>query len=208
MKKICTAYKLGAGYLLSDENTISFYVFFAMIFSGCAYFFYSCEFATAIPLTIVMLGYVVNVILFSWLKGNMEGTRLEKVFGICYAVVFAILFVIGSIINFRAHIIIMTIILATTFIAAFFEEYIALDFLRGLMLVLPFFTLIFSIAYTSLPIVLKFIIPLVYTMCAPFIAYYEDNAAAQNIFELAFEYTWDAEYEKRMRELNSKDIVV
>lgn len=208
MKKILSAYKLGAGYLLSDDDLVSFYVFFALCFSACAWLFSACELATAIPLSIVMIGYVVDVVLFSWLKGNAEGTRLEKVFGICYVVVFAILFISGCTISFREHIIIMSIILVMTLAAVAFREYIVVQFLQAIMLLLPFLVLVFSIAYTSLPIVLKFIIPLVYTMCAPFIAYYEDSSAAQNIFELAYEYTWSPKYEKTMRELDSKDIVV
>lgn len=208
MKKILSAYKLGARYLLSDDDIVSFYVFITLAFASCARFFSVYEHAISIPLTIVMVGYVANIMLFSWLKGNAEGTRLEKVFGICYIVVFAILFIIGSIINFRAHITIMTIVLATTFTAVAVREYIIAQFLQALMLFLPFLALVFAIAYTSLPIILKLIIPLVYTMCAPFIAYYEDTAAAQNIFKLAYEYTWDHEYEKHMRELNSKEQVV
>lgn len=210
MKKIFAAWNYGCSYLFSDE-LVSFYVFFTMIFAGCSWLFAYQELSVAIPLTIVMLGYVANTMLFSWLKGNAEGTRREKIFSICYVTVFAILFTIGSVVNVIIHVIMMAIILLVTAVCIWIREYQLPVLFQSIALCTPIIALAICFAEIPwLPTVFKIIIPVIYAICSPLIAYYEDNAAAQNIFELAYEITWSKEYEERMKniEKSKKDIVV
>ena len=57
---------------------------------------------------------------------------------------------------------------------------------------IPFIALITSISMLpTLPIAYKIIIPILYALCIPFIPYIEDVTATCNIFELAFDITWD-----------------
>ena len=211
MKKILSAWKYGYSYLFGDD-LVSFYSFFTMIFAGCAWLFSYQDLSVAIPLTIVMLGYIANTVLFSWLKGNTEGTRREKIFSICYIVVFALLFIIGSIINVIIHFVMMVIIILVTVTCVFNREYDFPAWSQGISLCVPI--ILFAIYFAQipwLPVVLKICIPVIYAICSPLIAYYEDCAAAQNIFELAYVITWSKEYEERMKKFEKsmkKEIVV
>lgn len=182
-----------------------------MILAGCAWLFSFCELSVAIPLTIVLLGYIVNTVVFSWLKGMQEGTRLEVVFSICYTAVFAILLVIGCIINIKIHLIMMAIILVVTAICVWIRNWVASEFLQIFALTTPIVVFVYFLAYVPwLATIFKVIIPIIYILFVPFISYYEDCSAAQNIFELVYDNTWSPEYEKSMRELDNsdKDIVV
>ena len=210
MKRIFTTYKYGIGYLLSDE-LVSFYAFFTMIFAGCSWLFANCNLSDALMLVVIMLGYVANTMLLSWFKGNTEGTRQEVACSICYTVIFVGLFIVGCIINVKIHIIMMAIILAVTAICIWIREYALPILFQSIALCAPI--VIFIICFTQIdgiPLFLKIMLPIVYAFCTPFIAYYEDCAAAQNIFELAYDNTWSPEFDERMRKLDNsdKDIVV
>ena len=207
MKKIFTTWKCGLVYLFSDD-LVSFYVFFTMIFAGCAWLFSFCELSLAIRLSVIMLGYVANVTLMSWLKGNAEGTWLELVFGICYIAIFATLFVIGCIINVKIHCIMLAIILGVTAICVWIREIQLPVFFQSVALSTPI--IVFAICLAKipwLPLVFKIIIPVIYMFCSPFIAYYEDSAVAQNIFELSYEYDviWSRKYKKQKKAIKNSN---
>lgn len=204
MKLIYEKWLTGWLYILGDD-IVSFGVFFTSIFMGCAWMYNYCELSTAVLLSIVMLGYVVNAIIFSWLKGNAEGTRLEVVFSFCYLAVFITLIVIGLIINWKIHLSMMAIVLLLTAISVWLSE---TQLPAAFVIWLFILSTVWIVKISGLPLFFKIIIPTVYLLLIPFIAYYEDCSAAQNIFELAYDNSWDPEYEKRMREQNSKDIVV
>ena len=208
MKRIYENWLVGWAYLFGDEH-VSFYVFFTSIFAGCAWLYSHCKLSVSIPLSIVMCCYIVNIMIFSWLKGNAEGTRLEVIFSICYAIIFLTLLIIGLIINWKIHLIMMAIILAITAIAIWLRDVGIFTFLQGVIFsgLITIMSLWFA-KIPTIPWVFHIIVPIVYLTLVPFIAYYEDSSGAQNIFELAFENTWDPEFEKRMRELDSKNIVV
>lgn len=44
-------------------------------------------------------------------------------------------------------------------------------------------------------------IPLLYLFFSPLIAYFEDDSAASNIFELAYDVTWSKEYEEYCKKI-------
>ena len=220
MKKLIENWNNGLHYLITDD-LISFYTFFTIILAECSYLLSFHEFADAIPITIILLGYMLNVIVFSRLKGNAEGTKLELVFSILYVTVFVTLFVIGCFFNLAISITTTAILFGVTALWIVIRNnqdtfYYLPDGLPKITYLInnlfgnkifwilsqiviiggPFIVfVIFCTKIPFLPIVLKVIIPLLYLSLSPLIANYEDDSAALNVFELAYDITWSKEYE-------------
>ncbi len=195
MKNLINHWKEGLCYLFSDDLT-SFYTFFTIIFAECVYLriFYTTP--IIIPFTIILIGYVVNVIVCALFKGGWEGTRIEVVFTIIYSIVFVILFIIGCFINVKLSIIMTIIPLIVTAILIGIRESRCTLLAQFIVVGGPFIAFTISIfMLPTLPIVLKIIIPILYALCVPFISYIEDETAALNIFELAFDITWSRDLE-------------
>lgn len=221
MKKLIREWKRGVSYLFGDA-LISFYTFFTVIFAECAYLWAFHEETLAIPFTAVLLGYVLNVIVCAWFKGNWEETRIEVAFTIIYVAVFAVLFAIGCRINSKMAIAMTAIPFIITalwigirefqicifvgankvvmFISRIFANKIFCLFSQIFIIGAPLTA--FNICLVQIPTlhaIWKIIIPIVYASCIPFIALYEDDSAALNIFELLYELTWSRHYEEYVR---------
>lgn len=199
MKKIISTWILGWHYLFSDEGLNSFYTFFTVIFAECAYVWAFCESHEALLLTIVFMGYIITVIETAWLKGKYEGTKLEVCFAFYYVVVFILWFVVGCIINYKIMLIMSVIALGATGICIFLGTY-AIYVLPIISLIIriggPFIAFTVCLSKVAvLPTVFKVIIPVAYLLCIPFIAVYEDESSALNIFELAYKISWSKERE-------------
>lgn len=204
----------GLSYLIADDH-ISFYTFFTVILAECAYLWEYHEVSLAIPITVILLGYMLNVMVFARLKGNAEGTKLEKVFSILYVSVFVTLFVIGCFFNWAISVINTVILFGVTalwivirnhqdtfyylpegspkiayLINKLFGDKIFWILSQIVIIGGPFVVfVIFCAKISFMPIALKVIIPLLYLIFSPFIAYFEDDSAASNIFELAYDVT-------------------
>lgn len=205
----------GLSYLITDD-LISFYAFFTVILAECSYLLAFYEFTVSIPITVILLGYMLNVIVFARLKGNAETITLAKVYSVLYVAVFVTLFIIGCFFNRSISITTTAIPLGITVlwivirvqqdsIFCYTTLEISIDKITYLINKLfcnnIFWTLsqiivigapfiLFAIFFSKisfLPIALKVIIPLLYLLFSPFIAYFEDCSAALNIFELAYE---------------------
>ena len=211
----------GLSCLITDD-CISFYTFFTVILAECSYLLAFHEFAIAIPITVILLGYMLNVIVFARLKGNAESTKLERIFSILYVTVFVTLFVIGCFFNWVINIITTAILIGVTALWIVIREHqdsfyylpeglpkiaYLINKLFGNMIFwilsqiivigVPFVVfVIFCAKISFLPIALKVIIPLLYLIISPFIAYFEDDSATSNIFELAYDVIWSKEKEK------------
>lgn len=230
MKNLIGNWLNGLSYLINDD-LISFYTFFTVIFAECSYLWAFHESTVAIPSTVILLGYMLNVIIFAYLKGFTEGTKLEKVFSILYVSVFVTLFVIGCFFNWAISTITTVILLGFTALGIILRDnqgtfiYLPkvkpkiaclISFVNKFLYVAsqiiiiggPFVVFwIFFVKISFLPIALKVIIPLLYLIFSPLIAFFEDNSATCNIFELAYDITWSKEYEKyrkKLEEINNK----
>lgn len=228
MKRLFESWKdIAIGYLISDD-LISFYTFFTVIFAECAYLWAFQTTGVAIGLTIVLLAYIVNVLVFAWLKGDYEGTKQELTIARLYVISFCVIFIIGCFISFWLNIMLTAIPFVITFwwivirdyqdtnyvgfggivgvIGKLFNNKVFWIISQIIVIGLPYvaFTrMLVLIPY--IPLVLKIVISIVYLICAPFIALLEDEILAQNIFEIAYDIYYDEEYEKYMKELHSKD---
>ena len=230
MKKLIENWNNGLRYLFTDD-LISFYTFFTIIWAECSYLLGFYEFADAIPIIIILLGYMLNVIVFARLKGNAEGTKLELVFSILYVTVFVTLFVIGCFFNLSISITTTAILLGVTalwivirnhqdtfyylpeglpkityLINNLFGNKIFWILSQIVIIGGPFIVfVIFCTKIPFLPIVLKVIIPLLYLSLSPLIANYEDDSAALNVFELAYAITWSKEYEEYCKRIEKME---
>ena len=213
----------GVSYLFGD-SLISFYTFFTLIFAECAYLWAFCEKALAISFSVILLGYVLNVGVCAWFKGMHEGERKELVFTILYVADFVVLFAIGCFINFWLSIILTVIPFAITALWIAIREFQICIFVgthsKIVMLISKLFRnkifnlasqlivvgapyVVFITCLAQIPTLytwLKITISVLYFMCMPFIAYYEDESAALNIYELAYEVIWSKEYDERRKE--------
>lgn len=230
MKNLIENWNNGLHYLITDD-LISFYTFFTIILAECSYLLGFYEFADAIPITIILLGYMLNVIVFARLKGNAEGTKLELVFSILYVTVFVTLFVIGCFFNLAISITTTAILFGVTALWIVIRNhqdtfYYLPDGLPKITYLInnlfgnkifwilsqiviiggPFIVfVIFCTKIPFLPIVLKVIIPLLYLSLSPLIANYEDDSAALNVFELAYAITWSKEYEEYCKRIEKME---
>lgn len=226
MRDILETWQEGISYLLGDD-LISFYTFFTVIFAECAYLWAFEITSTAIWLTIVLLAHVVNVMVFSWLKGFYEGMKQEVLVSRFYIINFAVLVIIGCIINFWLNIMLTAIAVVITFwwivirdfqdscyvgynriitmISKLFYNKIFWIFSQIVVIGLPFVAFAWFLALIpTLPLLFKVIIPTLYFIFIPFISCIEDEFAACNIFEIAYEITWDETFEEMKIDKNNK----
>lgn len=209
MKKLIGEWKRGVGFFFQEE-LISFYTFFTVIFAECAYLWAFHEETWAFCLTVMLLGYVFNVIVCAWLKGVSEGTKLEAAFTFYYSFAFVMMFAAGCLFNAKMTIILTAIPFGITALWIGIREFQVCAFYgfsKPVMLIKKVFNnkifnvcmhiLIvgvplgaFAICFAQIPkldVVWKIIIPIVYAFCIPLFALYEDSSAGLNIFELAYE---------------------
>ena len=209
MKTMLNTWRCGLSYLIFDD-LISFYTFFTVIFAECAYLFAFCNLNTAIKFGAILISYVAIALLTAWIKGWFEGYHVYKYVPAIYLLSFVTIFLMGWFIEpvlCFILTIIPLIITAIWIVIRSFQDtiYIGDDkfrisinniFSKKSIWILsqifvigtPFiaFTIFFA-CITYIPIALKIIIPIVYLVIAPYIAYAEDTLAACNIFELFWE---------------------
>ena len=113
MKNLISNWKTGLCYLFSDD-LISFYTFFTIILAEFVYLRIFCVDPIIMPFTIILTGYVINVLVCALLKGYFEGCILEVIFTAIYSIVFVILFLIGCSINVKISLIVTIIPLIVT----------------------------------------------------------------------------------------------
>lgn len=200
MKKLIEAWEFGTKCLF-DDGTISFYTFFTVILAQCCYLWANYEKQTALPLTLILLGYMLNVFVCAWFKGIWEGEKKEIVVTIVHNAIYIALFVIGCFINAKLTII-MTIILfgvTAVWIGADIGCYPCKNYSLGawILIFIPFiaffyyFTLVFGV---SLVYIIGF--PILFLVYCPLITFYEDEAGAHSVLGLMFEMTWSPELEQ------------
>lgn len=214
MKDLFESWKDGVSILIEDD-LISFYTFFTLILAEIFYFFAFQPLSVAKPLAIIFFGYMLNVIICAIVKGNFEGTKLELICSIMYVITFVVLFIIGCIINWKITLI-CTIILFTitalwiairdhqdsvyAYKGQTTREKLALKinslfrnkvfWIVSQIIVIGAPLVVFIVMFANIsfiPIALKIIIPVLYLVIAPYIAYFEDASACCTIFELAYE---------------------
>ena len=217
MRNFIEDWKDGLSYLI-DDDLISFYTFFTLILAEISYLFAFQPLEVAKPLSLIFFGYMLNVIICAVVKGNFEGTKFELICSITYVIAFVVLFIIGCIINWKITLICTIILFAITglWIAIrnhqdsvyaykgetkkerFILKINALFRIKEFWIIsqivvigIPFIAFIIMFVNISIiPTVLKIIIPILYLILVPFIAYFEDDSSACNIFELAYEVLW------------------
>jgi len=201
MKKLIHAWKSGVIGLLTNK-TISFYTFFTIIFAECIYLWIFKNIFIAFPATIFLLGYVANVMIFSWIKGNFEGTIEEFVTSILYIITYIMLFILllifGNFFYYDGGIILTLIPFAVTSISVtirriqriFYKFIFAYIILQLVVIAGPIIALIaMIIKITIIPAIVKIIISILYIFWIPFMAYQEAMTGC-NIFEIAFNIKW------------------
>jgi len=205
MKSIIEHWLEGLSWLFTDD-LISFYTYFTVIFAECAYLWSHYTLSTALPFTIILLVYVLNVLIFSWLNGySIGGIKAEKKIKIAYIAVFLIPFVIGCFFDPIICLLLTLVPTSITFIwiivrtlqdtyyegtiPGLFRNKIFYIFSQIVVVGAPFIVFVIFLAIIpALPIVLKILIPIIYLLLIPFISYYEDSiGTALNIFEIAFD---------------------
>ena len=192
MKNLIDSWKKGLFCLFTDDLT-SFYSFFTIIFSECV-FLRIFAIQKMELFTIILIGYIADVLVCAFFKGIFEDTWIEVLFTILYSIVFVILFIIGCCSNVKISIILTIIPLIITAILIKVREYSCSIFFQFIVIGGPIIVFTITIIMLpTLPMVLKIIIPILYAICAPFISLIEDETAALNIFELAFEIMWSKE---------------
>lgn len=215
----------GLSYLITDD-LISFYAYITTVLAEIA-FLWGFFPEKALPFTILLCISILNIFLCSGLKGMFEGTKLELIIARGYAIIFVILFIIGFFFGWLANIILFAIPLAITFLCTNIRIFQTSIFIGKFNKVIEFFAKIFSskvvviiaqlfilftpfiifaigIFLTGLPNWAKFLILMGYALLVPFIPLLEDNLAAENIFELAFQCIWSKEYEEKMKAFRKK----
>jgi len=203
----------GIGYLIFDD-LISFYTFFTVAFAECAYLWNYKPSSIALPFTIILLCYVLNVIICAYLKGRYEGTRTELIISRIYLVVIAALLFASCRIDATASIVLNTLLFGITMIWMVIRIYQNTDFSNDsdervqiisklfknkvfwmnsqiVVVLAPFIALaVYVNMISNISIILKVIGLILYFICIPFIAVFEDESAVCNIFELAYRITW------------------
>lgn len=206
-------------FCLFDDETFSFYMFSTIIFAEC---FYACTaFENPMKLIFVLLGYVFAIFIFSFLKGCAEGLILEPVFSVLYVFSIIALFIVGCTFNVLACIIMTLIPIAWVILSLFIKDLqpfniksvkrakIATAISDGVIYLVPIIAFIVTFAMIpEAPVILKFIVPIIYIALCPVIAYYEDSSATCNIFELAYDITFSKDdfedFKKFLKERKDK----
>lgn len=210
------------GFEALTDDRISFYTFFTVILAECAYLWGFHEASVAIPITVILFGYMLNVIVFSQLKWKLRGTKSEKVVSILYVSFFVTLFVIGCFFNLAISVITTAILFGITalwIVLKYYQYYLSKPPKISLYNFFYFFWIlvqiiiigssfvVFVIFFAKIPFIpteLKVIIPLVYLIFSPLIAFFEDEVASYNIFGLAYSYTLSREFEEYRKKIKKK----
>lgn len=223
MKDLFESWMDGLGCLI-DDDLISFYTFFTLVLAEISYLFAFQPLEVAKPLSLIFFGYMLNVIICAVVKGNFEGTKLELICSIVYVLVFVALFIIGCIINWKITLICTIILFGITAlwiairdhqdsvyaykgqttreklalkINSLFRNKVFWIVSQIIVIGAPFIAFIVMFANISfIPTALKIIIPIVYVILAPVIAFFEDASACCTIFELAYEISWSKDKEE------------
>ena len=210
MKNVLEKWKHGSYYLIEDDLN-SFYTFFTVILAECSFLWAFQKSEIAMPLTLIMLGYIVNVVVVAWLKGMFEGTMFDTILSIIYVVVFVLLLIFACYYNMAIGIIFNVILFGATALSIIIRGYqntvhcspnkftyimerlfankVFWVISQIIVIGVPFitFTVLFA-QITIIPIALRIIVPVLYAIIVPFIATFEDDLCACNIFELIYEY--------------------
>lgn len=200
----------GWANLLSDD-LVSYYSYFMAIFAEIALLWgFSVE--NALIYTTLLIGCIVNVFITAFLKGCWlaETEKRQRALGIMYAIVFAVLFIIGCAIDLDNAPILFAIPLVWTGfaiwlrgyqnsafgfgfpervykISAFIQKPVVLVLSQILLMGLPIVALGYGIAQIDMAVGYKIVITVLSIILAPLWAYVEDSWATQNIFELVYE---------------------
>ena len=222
MKKVIENY-FDAIYFLRTDDCVSFYTYFTIILAECAFLWSHYSASMAIPFTIILVAYIINVAVTGVLKGYWEGDRKELVFSILYVVNFICLFVIGCCIKLTMCIVLTGIPLIITAIwiqLRTFQDTTGISevtdklrkinfiwyFVQLIVLGVPYALFLISIIQIhTLPIILKVLILILYLLCIPFIVLLEEEFAAINIFELAYDIMWSKELEEFKKKSMQQD---
>lgn len=228
MKYLFESWKgIGINYLVEDD-LISFYTFFTVIFAECAYLWAFQSKTIAATFTAILLMYIVAVLVFAWLKGCFEGSKREPYIAKLYVISLLAIFLIGCLINTCISLVLTAIAFGVTFlwinirtfqdtqlmgyhgivgaISKLFNNTVFWVISQIIVIGLPFTVFAWMLALIpGLPLALKIIIPVVYFLVAPFIALLEDEMVAENIFEIAYDIWYDEEYEKMMKQHHIRD---
>ena len=211
MKKILEKWKRGCHYLIEDD-LISYYTFFTVILAECSYLWTFYEAEIAVPFTLILLGYIINVLGTAWLKGIVEGSVFSAIVSIIYIIVFIVLLILSCSYDMILGIVLNLILFVVTAITIGIRTFQDSIFYSSnwfiskmqklfsnesfwlmsqiLLIGVPYVVFVIMFAQiTYVPIVLKIIVPIVYLIIIPFISKLEDDLCACNIFELAIE--WD-----------------
>lgn len=224
MKNLISSWLGGFGYLLDDE-LISFYTFFTVAFAECAALWAFCSTSIAIPFTVILIAYILNILIFSYLKGNYLGCKKEVIISILYVVVTIALFITGFFFDWKINLICTAILFGVTalwiviklhqctiyvnarstivmIINRLFQNKIFWVFSQIIVIGAPFaaFTTFFAMI-PAIPLALKIIVPIVYFILMPFIAVLEDETAACNVFEIAYDIMWSKEFEESYNQM-------
>lgn len=223
MKDLFDSWCRGWNFLINDE-LISWYAYFTIVLAEIA-FLWGFLPDIAMPFTILLGASILNIIVLGFLKGAREGAKEEIVFAILYAVFFVIIFIIGLFFNWIADIILFAIALIFTAmwinIRDFFAEIgyrlskkkffkkvnrkMVMVIVEIFVIGLPLALFVCFTALSPLPIWIKIVLPLVYTLLIPVIVYMEDGFAACNIFELAYDITWSKEMDEWCKKIEEKE---
>ena len=210
MKNLTYAWKSGLSYLFTDD-LISFYTFFTIILSEIAFLWAFTPEPYAIPFTFILSGYILNTTISAFIQGMWEAAPIQKVFSVIYILIFAGLLLTGCFFNITISILTFIIPIIITalwigirvfqdtefgnkpaklieFISKLFNNKIFYVFSQIVVVGGPVILLtIFIVFIPMLPIAFKIIIPIIYCLIIPLIVALEDETAACNIFELAYD---------------------
>ena len=210
MKKIINEWKYGLAFLF-DDDLISFYTFFTIVLSEIAFLWAFMPISQALPFTFILSGYILNVIISAFIQGMWETTITQKIFSVIYIFIFIGLLVTGCFFSIVVSILTFIIPIAITalwirlrffqdtefayqpakfteFISKIFHNKVFYVFSQIVVVGGPIILLtIFIVFIPMLPIAFKIIIPIIYCLIIPLIVALEDETAACNIFELAYD---------------------
>ena len=196
MKKIINEWKYGFTFLF-DDDLISFYTFFTIVLSEIAFLWAFMPISQALPFTFILAGYILNVIISAFIQGIWETTVIQKIFSVIYIIIFIGLLVTGCFFNIVVSILTFIIPLVITALWIQIRDFQDTDcfhnkvfyvFSQIIVVGGPVILLtIFIVFIPMLPIAFKIIIPIIYCLIIPLIVSLEDEIAACNIFELAYD---------------------
>ena len=191
--------------VLVDDDLISFYTYFTMVFAEIA-FLWSFFPDIALPFTILLLLSCINIVVTSYLKSSYESTEKDVPITLGYRISFVVLCGIGCFFNWFASIVLFAIPLIITGLWIVIRNFQDTVFGHGVLITaiskmfqnkvfwvisqivvvgLPISLLAAGICTTALPVWAKVILIIVYAAITPFIALLEDEMMGGDVFELA-----------------------